>query len=157
MGFGPDGGIGVAPGARVRLSASASRSLGGLGAQSALSAPRATVLRVESAYDVTDRWTADLALGADVGSSDSTQALSRVIGAGASYRIAGALVLTVDATRGLTTASPQWVFSVGLGTVFVGTSPVSPTSPLRRLKTGFMSGVSRGGGRGTGRTVAGGC
>jgi hypothetical protein len=157
MGFGFDGGVGVAPSARWRLSASASRSLGGLGAQSALSAAHATALRLETGYDVTDRWTADLALGADVGASDSTQALSRVIGAGASYRIAGALALTVDATHGLTTTSPQWVLSVGLGTAFVGTSPVSPTSSLRRLRTGFVGGVGRAGGRSTGRTVSGGC
>ena len=157
MGYGVDGGIGVAPAARWRLSASASRSLGGLGAQSSLSAPHATALRMESGYDVTDRWTADLAVGADVGSSDSTQALSRVVGAGVSYRIGSVLALTVDATHGLTSTSPQWVFSVGLGTAFVGTSPVNPTSSLRRLKTGFVGGVSRGVGRSTGRTVAGGC
>lgn len=58
MGYGVDGGIGVAPTAQWRFSASASRSLGGLGAQSALSAPRATALRFESGYDITSRWTA---------------------------------------------------------------------------------------------------
>ena len=157
MGFGLDGGVGVAPTERWRLSASASRGLGGLGAQSSLSAPHATALRLESGYDVTDRFTANLAIGADVGAADSTQALSRVIGAGTSYRIAGALALTVDATHGLTTGSPRWVFSVGLGTVFVGTSPVNPTTPLRRLNTGFVGGVGRAGGRGPGRTVAGSC
>jgi hypothetical protein len=154
MGLGVDGGIGVAPADRWRLSASASHSIGGLGSQSALSAPRATALRVESEYDVTSRWMASLAFGADVGPFDSTQALSRVIGAGAAYRVAGPLELTVDATRGLTSASPQWVFSVGIGTVFAGASPVDPSSPLRRLKTGFVGGVSR---RTAGKTGASSC
>jgi hypothetical protein len=142
-GFGLDGGVAVAPAERWQLSAGASHSLGGVGAQSTLSAPHATAVRLESAYSVTDRWTASLGFGADVGSSDSTQALSRVLGAGASYRFAGDLALTVDATRGLTTASPQWVLSVGFGTAFVGASPVNPTSTLRRLRTGFVSGVKR--------------
>ncbi len=142
-GVGLDGGLTVAPAEQWQLSASASRNLGGLGSQSVLSAPRATALRLESAYGINDRWTAGLAFGADVGATDSTQALSRVIGAGGSYRIAGDMAVTLDATRGLTSASPQWVLSVGLGTVFVGPSPVNPTSPLRRLRTGFVGGVKR--------------
>jgi len=154
VGFGVDGGIGVAPADRWRLSASASRSVAGLGAQSALSAPHATALRVESEVDVATRWVASLAFGADVGTFDSTQALSRAIGAGVAYRVAGSFELTLDATHGLTSASPQWVFSVGFGSVFAGTSPVSPSSPLRRLKTGFVGGVSR---RNAGKTGATGC
>ena len=142
-GFGIDGGIAVAPADQWQLSAGASHSLGGVGAQSTLSAPHATAVRLESAYSVTDRWTTSLGFGADVGSSDSTQALSRVLGAGVSYRFAGNLALTADATRGLTHASPQWVLSVGFGTAFVGASPVNPTSTLRRLRAGFVGGVRR--------------
>jgi hypothetical protein len=143
VGFGLDGGVAVAPAERWQLSAGASHSLGGVGVQSTLSAPHATALRLESAYAVADRWTASLGFGADVGSSDSTQALSRVLGGGVSYRFAGDLALTVDATRGLTNASPHWVLSVGFGTAFVGASPVNPTSTLRRLRTGFVGGVKR--------------
>ena len=95
------------------------------------------------------------AFGADLGSGDSTQGLSRVIGAGAVYQIAGPLALTLDASHGLTTASPRWVVSIGLGTAFVGTSPVSPSSPLRRLKDSFTGGVNRG--HGTGKTGATAC
>jgi hypothetical protein len=142
-GFGLDGGVAVAPVDRWQLSAGASHSLGGVGAQSTLSAPHATAVRLESAYSITARWTTSLGFGADVGSSDSTQALSRVLGAGASYRFAGDLAFTVDATRGLTSASPQWVLSVGFGTAFVGASPVNPTSTLRRLRSGFVGGVKR--------------
>ena len=142
-GFGLDGGVAVTPADRWQLSAGASHSLGGVGAQSTLSAPHATAVRIESAYSVTDRWTTSLGFGADIGSSDSTQALSRVLGAGASYRFAGDLAVTVDATRGLTTVSPQWVLSVGFGTAFVGASPVNPTSTLRRLRSGFVGGVRR--------------
>ena len=142
-GFGLDGGVAVAPADRWQLSAGASHSLGGVGAQSTLSAPHATAVRLESAYSVTDKWTTSLGFGADIGSSDSTEALSRVLGAGASYRFAGDLALTVDATRGLTNGSPQWVLSVGFGTAFVGASPVNPTSTLRRLRSGFVGGVRR--------------
>ena len=143
VGVGLDAGVTVTPVDKWQLSAGASPSLGGGGAQSTLSAPHATALQLESSYGVTDRWTAGLAFGADLGSSDSTQPLSRVVGAGTSYRVAGDFALTVDASRGLTSASPQWVLSVGFGTVFVGASPVNPTSTLRRLRTGFVGGVKR--------------
>jgi len=143
VGVGVDGGVAVSPSERWQLSAGASRGLGGAGTQSALSPPHATSLRLESSYGVTDRWTTGLAFGADVGSSDSTQPLGRVLGEGTSYRIAGNLALTVDASRGLTSASPRWVWSVGFGTAFVGASPVNPTSTLRRLRAGFGGGVKR--------------
>ena len=70
-------------------------------------------------------------------------ALSRVAAVGITHVIAGALAVTVDASHGLTTASPRWVVSVGLGTVFSGISPVSPTAPLRRLKSSFGSAAGR--------------
>jgi hypothetical protein len=152
-GLGLDGGIGVAPVARLRLSASASRSLGGF-AQSQLSAPSATAVRLEGGYALSSRLMASAAFGADLGSGDSTQGLSRVVGAGAVYQIAGPLALTLDASHGLTPASPRWVVSLGLGTAFIGTSPVSPSSPLRRLKDSFTGSVNRGHGAGkTGTTT----
>src|SRR5438045_875723 len=42
--------------------------------------------------------------------------------------------------HGLTAASPRWILSVGVGTAFGGSSPVTPTTPLRRLKSTFNSG-----------------
>src|SRR5207245_2875034 len=50
--------------------------------------------------------------------------------------------LSVDASRRLSAASPQWVLSVGLGTAFAGTSPVTPTTPLRRIKSAFGTGTT---------------
>ena len=81
-------------------------------------------------------------MGVDVGTADSTQGLSRVIGLGVRHTLAGPLMLTVDGSHGLTTASPQWVLSVGVGTAFAGTSPVTPTTPLRRIKTTFSTGTT---------------
>ncbi len=42
----------------------------------------------------------------------------------------------------------QWVLSVGIGTAFTDTSPVTPTTPLRQLKTTFVGGVNSGSGAG---------
>jgi len=145
---GLDVGAGVSPSPRLQLSADASRSLGGLSAQSALSAPHATSLRGEASYDVAPRWTTSVSLSVDVGQSDSTQALSRTVGAGITHRLAGAFVLTIDGNVGLSAASPKWALSVGIGRVFAGTSPVSLASPSRRLKSTFVGGVSRGKGGG---------
>ncbi len=146
--FGLDVGAGASPHPQLHLSADASHSLGGLSAQSSLSAPHATSLRAEAGYDVSPRWRTGVSLGVDVGQADSTQPLSRVLGAGATRRLAGALALTLDGSVGLTSASPKWGVSLGLGTAFAGTSPVGLTSPLRRLKTTFGGGVSRGSGSG---------
>lgn len=140
---GVDIGVGVAPTAGLRFSAGAIRSLSGLAGQSSLSPPRATTLQLEGAADVASGWTVGLSVGADVGTADSTQALSRTAGAGLTHILHGALAVTVDASHGLTAASPRWVVSVGLGTVFSGISPVSPTSPLRRLKSSFGSAAGR--------------
>jgi len=145
--FGLDLGAGASPSPRLHLSADASRGLGGLSAQSALSAPRATSLRGEASYDLSPAWTTNVSVGADVGQVDSTQALSRTLGAGLTHAL-GALTLTLDASVGLSTASPKWALSLGLGKVFAGTSPVSPSSGLRRLKSNFVGGVSRGNGGG---------
>ncbi len=144
---GVDVGAAVAPG-RAHLSADASRSISGPSAQSSLSAPRATALRVEAGYDVAPRWTAAASLGVDIGPADSGQALARVLGVGASHALAGPLILTLDAGHGLTAASPRWVLSVGVGTAYAGPSPVLPTTPLRRLGATFGRGVPRGGGAG---------
>ena len=146
--LGLDVGAGVSPSRRLRVSADASRSVSGLSSQSALAAPHATSLRAEAGYDISSRWTADVSLGADVGRSDSTQALSRVLGAGASHVLAGSVALALDGSVGLSAASPKWTLAVGVGTAFTGISPVSPSSSLQRLKSAFGGGVSRGSGAG---------
>lgn len=146
--LGLDLGAGASPSPRLHLSADVSRSISGLSGQSTLSAPHATSLRGDASYNLAPDWTSDVSLGVDVGRSDSTQALSRTFGAGITHRLAGTLVLFVDGNVGLSTASPKWALSVGIGRVFAGTSPVSLASPARRLKSSFSGGVSRGGGAG---------
>src|SRR3989442_9713184 len=144
---GLDVGVGASPHPKHLLSADASRSLSGLSSQSALSAPHATSLLLGGGYDLSQSWRADVSLGIDVGQSDSTQALSRVVGGGATRRF-GALAVTLDGSVGLTSGSPKWVVSLGIGTAFGSTSPVSPSASLRRLKSSFTGGVNRQGGSG---------
>ena len=138
---GMDLGLGLSPG-RAHLSADASRSVSGVSAQSSLNAPKATTLRFEGGYDVSPRWTWMASVGLDVGTADSTQALSRVIGVGVRHTLAAPLMVTVDGSHGLSTASPRWVLSVGLGTAFAGASPVTPTTPLRRIRSTFSTGIT---------------
>ena len=139
---------GLSPTDRLHVWAGASRNVSGLATQSTLSAPRSTALRVDAGYDVGRRWRASASFAADVGQADSTQALSRMIGAGAAYAIAGPLTLVIDGSHGLTASSPRWVLSLGVGTAFASTSLVSPTSPLQRQQTSFAGGVNRGAGSG---------
>jgi len=139
---------GLSPTDRLHVWAGASRNVSGLATQSTLSAPRSTALRVDAGYDLGRRWRASASFAADVGQADSTQALSRMIGAGAAYAIAGPFTLVIDGGHGLTSSSPRWVLSLGLGTAFASTSLVSPTSPLQRQQTSFAGGVNRGSGSG---------
>lgn len=136
---GLDVGAGVSPG-RAHFWADASRSLSGVSSQSSLNAPKATAIRLEAGYEVSPGWTWTGSVGFDVGTADSTQPLSRVIGLGVSHTLAGPLMLTVDGGHGLTTGSPQWVLAVAVGTAYAGSSPVTPTSPLRRIGTTFRTG-----------------
>ena len=139
---------GLSPTDRLHVWAGASRNVSGLATQSTLSAPRSTALRVDAGYDLAKRWRASASFAADVGQADSNQALSRMIGAGVVYAIAGPLTLVIDGSHGLTSSSPRWVLSLGVGTAFASTSLVSPTSPLERQQTSFASGVNRGAGSG---------
>lgn len=145
---GLDIGLGASPNPKLHLSADASRSISHVSSQSTLSAPRATSLLLGGGYEVSPGWRADLSLGIDVGESDSTQALSRVVGGGVSHRLGGSVALTLDGSVGLTSGSPKWVLSLGLGSVFASTSPVGLNAPLRRLKSGFTGGVNRQSGSG---------
>jgi hypothetical protein len=137
-----DVGAGVSPGL-AHFWGDASRSLSGVSSQSSLNAPKATTIHLEAGYEVSPGWTWTGSVGFDVGTVDSTQALSRVIGLGASHTLAGPLMLTVDGAHGLTTGSPKWVLAVGVGTAYGGSSPVTPTTPLRRLGTTFRTSGTR--------------
>lgn len=145
---GLDIGAGISPQSDLHLSADASRSVSNVSSQSTLSAPKATSILLGAGYDVSSAWRADVSVGFDVGQSDTTQALSRVLGGGLTRRLNGTLALTFDGSVGLTSGSPKWVLSVGLGSVFAGTSPVGLNAPLRHLKSTFTGGVSRSGGTG---------
>jgi hypothetical protein len=139
---GVNAGIGVAPVEPLRLSVDASRSLSGQVVQSALTAPGSTWLSSEASLALSRRWNASFSFGADLGSSDPLRPPARELGGGLSYALSGPLELTLDGSRGLTTASPKWVLSIGLGTAFSGTSPVTPTAPLRRLQKTFAGGTT---------------
>ncbi len=92
---GLDIGLGASPNPRLHLSADASRSISHVSSQSTLSAPRATALLLSGGYDVAPAWRADVSLGIDVGQTDSTQRLSRVVGGGVSHRLGGSMALTL--------------------------------------------------------------
>ena len=145
---GVDLGFAASPEARLHIAADASRSVSHVSSQSTLSAPRATSLLFGGGYDVTPVWRTDASLGIDVGSADSTQALSRVLGGGVTRRVGRALAVTLDGSAGLTAGSPKWVISLGIGTAFASTSPVALNAPLKRLRSGFTGGVSRQNGAG---------
>lgn len=135
---GVNAGISIAPLDPLRLSIDASRSLTGNVSQSALIPAQATWVSSDASVTLSDRWTANVSYGTAFGVADSM--LARELGGGLSYTIAAPLALTLDASHGLTGSSPRWVFSIGFGSAFTGISPVTPTAPLRRLRTTFVGG-----------------
>jgi hypothetical protein len=135
---GVNAGIGIEPFDPLRLSVDASRSLTGSVSQSALIPAQATWVSSDASVILSDRWTANVSYGTAFGVPDSM--LARELGGGLSYTIAAPLALTLDASHGLTRGSPRWVFAIGFGSAFTGISPVTPTAPLRRLRTTFVGG-----------------
>jgi hypothetical protein len=133
---GVNAGFGIEPVDPLRLSVDASRSLTGTVSQSALIPAQATWVSSDASVTLSDNWTANVSYGTAFGVADSM--VTRELGGGLSYAIAPPLALTLDASHGLTRGSPRWVFSIGVGSAFTGISPVTPTAPLRRLRTPFV-------------------
>lgn len=145
---GLDLGAGVSPADPLHVTVGASRSLSGLSSQSALTAPKATSLSMDASLDLAEGWTASVSFSGDFGQVDSTQALSRALGFGASHSLGKRLAVTLDGSAGLTAGSPRWALSLGIGTTFSGISPVGANSPFHRLKGTFVGSVGRGSGHG---------
>ena len=102
-------------------------------------------LDVEGAFSL-GRATATLGMSNELGTPDSGTVLARSIAGGVAYALAGPLTLTVDAGHGLTGGAPRWSLEVGLGTAFAGISPISATTPLRRMKKSFGAAAASGSG-----------
>jgi len=148
--FAMSGGIGagVGVGDKVRVAAAASRELTGSAGTSALSPTRATSLAFEGDLTVAPRWTTILSLAADVGPTDSTQALDRALGVGARYQLHGPVSITLDASHGLTASAPRWALVLGIGTTIGGNNPAGGALSSRRIAHGVSAGVGRGNGTG---------
>ena len=135
VGFGGSLGVSVSPTPSVHLAVGAGRGLSGISGSS-FAAGSTTSISAEASTDVGERSTIGVSYGEDFGQS-SSEPLAHVIGGGVSYDIAGPLALTLDASHGFGQESARWVVSLGFGTAFGGISPVSPTTPLRRLRAVF--------------------
>ncbi|HEY8174757.1 MAG TPA: hypothetical protein VIF32_03610 [Gemmatimonadaceae bacterium] len=98
-------------------------------------------IELGSAYSL-GKATANVGIGSEVGSADSSAVLSRSVAGGVAVTVSGPLTLTIDGSRGLTSSAPSWTLSFGFGTAFAGLSPLNPTSPIRRLNRVFGSRAS---------------
>lgn len=147
-GVGLDLGVGVQPTDPLHLAITTSRDLSGTAASSILDPPHATSLSFEATYDFSPRVTAGLSFGGDFGTPDSGETLPRAIGGGTTLHIAGPIALAVSGSHGLTSGSPRWALSIGIGTAFAGTDPVGLNSSLHQLKKALNGSVSRGNGKG---------
>ncbi len=123
------------------------RPLSGAGWNTALTSSQSTSLSLETSYEISERTAVHAGFSTDLGGSDSTGVV-RSLTAGFTLPLAGPVSLAVDGARGLTSGSPHWGFTVGIGSAFEGINPVGPNSPVRRLATAFGRGVNRGRGLG---------
>jgi hypothetical protein len=147
-GVGLELGAGVSPIDPMHLSLGASHGLSGVSTQSLLNAPQATSLSVEASADLAKGWSASVSFSGDFGTVDSTQALSRDLGFGASHALGKRLTMVLDGSAGLTAGSPKWAVSLGIGTAYSGVSAVGAEAPFRRLRKTFVGSVGRGQGNG---------
>jgi len=147
-GVGLDFGVGVQPTDPLHLAVSTSRELSGVAAASVLDPPHATALSLEASYEFSPRVSAGLSFGGDFGTPDSGETLPRSIGGGTTIHIRGPIALALSGSHGLTSGSPKWALSIGIGTAFAGTDPVGLNSPLHQLKHALNGSVNRGSGKG---------
>lgn len=122
------------------------RSLSGLSSASALTSATGTSLSAEATMTLPARLSVSGGYSADVGAHDSTERPTRSLGGGVAVGLPAGWVLTVDGTRGLTTAAPAWSLAIGVGTSFSDFTHAKAT--FSRLTTAFGRGVNRGRGRG---------
>lgn len=147
-GVGIDLGVGVQPTDPLHLAVSTSRDLSGVGAASLLDPPHATALSFEASYEFSPRVSGSFSFGGDFGTPDSGETLPRAIGGGTTIHIRGPIALALSGSHGLTSGSPKWALSIGIGTAFAGTDPVGLNSPLHQLKHALNGSVNRGNGKG---------
>ena len=110
----------------------------------------------ESSYTMGDV-RPSLGFSSEVGTADSGAVLSRSVSAGVAYTIHGPLTLTVDGSHGLSDGAPTWSLSAGIGTAFAGVSPVTLSSPLRRIRSVFGARSQSTNGYGSGNGSRGTC
>ncbi|MFI5235902.1 MAG: hypothetical protein ACHQXA_09340 [Gemmatimonadales bacterium] len=143
-----DLGVGASLTDNLHLALGASRELSGDQGTSAFSPTQATSLSLDAEYSLTSRWTGSVSVGGDFGPADSGQALNRSIGVGGRYALAGPMMVVFDTRFGLSSGSAPWALSIGLGTAFGGTSPVSGAYSSKRIQKSLGGGSNRGSGRG---------
>ncbi|MGH7533614.1 MAG: hypothetical protein ACREL4_10015 [Gemmatimonadales bacterium] len=149
-----DLGVGASLTDALHLALGASRALSGDQGTSAFSPTEATSLSLDAEYGLSPRFTGSASIGGDFGTADSGQALERSFGLGGRYTLAGSLALVVDTRFGLSSGSSPWAMSIGIGTAFGGTNPVSGAYSSKRITRALSGGVNRGSGKGKfGKTV----
>ena len=90
--------------------------------------------------------TASISFSGEVGQIDPGTVAYRSVAGGVLMRIADPLMLTVDASRGLSASAPTWSFSVGVGTALAGLPGMGAGSPLGRLRNLFGPKLAAGSG-----------
>lgn len=133
--FGGSIGVSASPIESLHLALGAGRGLTGASG-SAFAAGSSTSISGEASVDLDERTTVGLSYEEEVGRS-SAEPLAHVIGGGVSYAIASPLAITLDASHGFGAESAKWIVSIGVGTAYNGISPVSATTPLKRLRKLF--------------------
>jgi len=77
----------------------------------------------------------------DVGAvTDTGYVRAQSIAGGASIPLRGDVALFIDGSGGLTSGSPGWAVSVGIGTTAAGLAAVGIAAPVQRLRSAFGSG-----------------
>lgn len=138
--FGASLGGSISPTDALSFDIGAGIPLTGAGWSSGLAAARAVSLSFEASYDVSPRVPVTAAFLTAGGGTTAVRNLA----VGVTFPLTGNLAVAVDGSHGLTTASPKWAFSAGIGTAFAGLSPVGSGSTLGRLNGAFAKGVNKG-------------
>ena len=133
-------GGGLALSDRVGVHASAGRSLSDFGLQSSFDGTASEFGDVGLSLQANDRLSMSLGLDGDIGQVDPTYGRAASLSGGVSVSLPYVHSVSLNASRGMSGATPSWSFAVGIGTDFASIGSTGLSGAAARLHRAFGGG-----------------
>ena len=134
-------GGGLALSDKLGVHASAGRSLTDFSIQSSYNGTSSEFGDAGMSFQANDTWSMSLGVDGDIGQADTTYGRAASLSGGVSMTVPYLNSVSLNASRGISGATPTWSFALGFGTDFASVGSVSLTSAASRLRRTFGGGT----------------